>query len=128
MLANKLITERFVSTLLLKRDRKRALNDRDVIGNAVERFLVVRRNCLELVLNQYMEVFDRLEARHRNCEYHSHYIMFFDGMVFALHPDKADQCNGDVLMRVQSASGLHLSKSQRATIRNRLESILKGKS
>lgn len=78
-------------------------------------------------LDIYVRVLDMMVLDHKDCKNREHYIVFFDGMIFVLHSDEADQCDGDILLQTVSVDGLYLSSSQREAIRNRLESILKGK-
>lgn len=77
-------------------------------------------------LDIYMRVLDLTLLDHKTCENREHYVIFFNGMIFVLHPDEADQCDGDILMQTISSDKLNLSSSQREMIQNRLESILKG--
>jgi len=73
-------------------------------------------------------IFDVLRAHHKSCVGRCHYVMLFDGRLFILHPEEANQCNGEVLLRTGKIHGNNISESQRATLRQRIKAYLKGKS
>jgi hypothetical protein len=123
---NSLIIELIESTLLGKVIIKPPVKRTAVVGNAMPKPKNRSEGYIRHRTEKLMLAFNVQRYAHRFCVDIVHSVVFFDGMLFVLHPDDLDECDGEILLSVVSVHGDFISQSQRETLRNRIYNCLKG--